>query len=671
MVAIHAPTSPPQVSHSLGTQRPQPFGPRPVKPVGGAQSSAHVVPVKAVLVNKHSETDPHRELADPSASSPGARQIRNIIDDGSPKIHARNAAPPVNRAEKPKVPAKPSTITNQAKLEPLSPTLGDKISPFSTPPSSDESLGTDTPKSSGPSEAVVARERIQRLGKGEIIHPARSRSAHEAQRTLEEAVPHRKGHVDARASGFSPKLDISHTGPEVAPGLPPRRWQSESQPSFRDAEDPSGGSSVSRIPRLPDRSTKLQGPSGKPTEFLPPPKRASISVAQSVSNRGYVDAPRPPSQYQESNPVSESDYKSEQEPGISNFSSSAVDYPDASNTNRRPPYIKSGTEKVDTNYDTRLVDICGRYVATTGHITRIWDVSTGHLAASFNHGERELRVTSLAFKPALKADEEGLCLWLGTNIGEIQEISIPTQRILYAKSGAHERREIVKIHRYQSSMWTLDDGGRLCVWPGDDTGLPDLQRNPLPRSISRGYSFSLVVHDNLWLATGREIRILRPSLVDSAKTAILQEHLGQPGVGAVTCGATVGSQLDRVYFGHADGKVTIYSTEDFTCLGIVSVSNYKIYCLAGAGSYLWAGYSSGTAYVYDTRAQPWVVKKDWLAHDGPVLNILVDQSSLWKQGVLRVVSLGADNALRFWDGTLEIDWLGIHHPVLLYSPCSY
>ena len=633
-------------------------------PVGGAPSSSHVVPVSATNVYKSSVTEPHRDAADPKVSTPVGRLTRNIIDDGSPRLPTKSGPPLINRAEKPKVPAKPSSKFSQAKLEPLEPTVSNQISPFSTPPSSDESLGADTPKLSGPPEGIVPREGGQRPKNTGVIHPKIFRSTHEGQQTSGEAVPFRRGQNDARASSFNQTPDVFQAEPEGPPGLPPRRWQNQSHVSSGDGEVQKERNLVSGISPLPDRSKKSQGESGTTTEFLPPPRRVSMPISHSVPNRGVVEAPRPLSQYQESNIAPASNQKIEQESGVSSYSPPATDYPDVSNINRRPPNIRSGAGKIDTNYDSRLVDICGRYVATTGHITRVWDVNTGQLTANFNHGEREIRVTSLAFKPALKANDESLDLWLGTNHGEIQEISIPTQRLLIAKSGAHERREIVKIHRYQNSMWTLDDGGRLCVWPGDDTGLPDLQRDPIPYLVARGYSFSLVIHDTLWLATGREIRIYRPSSIYPAKIAILQEHLGQPGVGAVTSGATIGNQLDRVYFGHVDGKVTVYSTEDFTCLGVVSVSNYKIYCLAGAGSYLWAGYSTGSAYVYDTRVQPWVVRKDWLAHDGPVLNIQVDQSSLWKQGVLRVVSLGADNALRFWDGTLEVDWLGIH-----FTPC--
>ena len=267
-------------------------------------------------------------------------------------------------------------------------------------------------------------------------------------------------------------------------------------------------------------------------------------------------------------------------------------------------------------------------------------------------------MTALAFKPGANTREEGVRLWLGTSCGDLQEVDIATQDIICIKSGVHDRREVIKIYRYQGSMWTLDDGGKLCVWQSDETGLPDLQHNPLSHRVPKGHTFSIIIQDTLWMATGKDIRIFRPNASGSAAFSLIQDPLTQPSIGNVTSGAVIGGQLDRVYFGHADGKVTIYSTIDFTCLGIISVSIYKINSLAGAGFYLWAGYSTGMLYVYDTRTQPWTTRKDWTAHGGPILNVSVDRSSLWKEGVLRVVSLGADNAVRFWDGTLEDDWLG-------------
>ena len=584
---------------------------------------------------------------------------RNIISDIPAKTPSRSVPPPVNRTEKPRIPSKPSTNSSHANLEPPVAAAEDRVSPFSTPPSSDGSLRGDSLESPGVVEAEAQKKGIRNH---EGIGGLQSRASHAMplpQRVDEKAITSKKQRPDARALGFTHAMDALSAAPESPPGLPPRREQSQRSALNQEAEDINKGNPVSAIFLPSDKSKKFQNTSETAPEFLPPPKRLLVPATQNLSNRPNASGQQPFNHATQSVMLPDSGPMSEQEPNSNTYLSSAVEYPDASNTNRRPPYIKKGAQEIDTTHDTRLVDICGRYVATTGHATRVWDVLTGQLVANLSHGEKEIRVTSLAFKPAATADKEGSDLWLGTNYGEIQELNIATQTVVCAKTGAHERREIIKIYRCQSSMWTLDDGGRLCVWQGNDTGLPDLRRSPIPHSVNRGHSFSLIIQENLWFATGKDIRVFRPNSAIHLAFSVLQEPLNQPGVGVVTSGATIGGQLDRVFFGHADGKITIYSTTNYTCLGVVSLSNYKVSCLVGAGSYLWAGYSAGTVSVYDTRTQPWTTKKDWLAHENPVLSILADQSSLWKDGALRVVSLGADNMLRFWDGILETDWLGM------------
>ena len=455
---------------------------------------------------------------------------------------------------------------------------------------------------------------------------------------------------------------------ETPPGLPPRKDHTQQYARASEERLMSQGQMGPPILPLPERSKTSQVNSIPKPDFLPPPKRTPIPNPQIPPRRQDDALPFPVSHTPEATMLP--GHINEQDPDLSSFTSPAADYPDASNANRRPPFLKQRVTEIDTNFDSRLVDICGQYVVAAGHITRVWNVSSGELVANLGQAEREIRVTALAFKPALTADDEGSSLWLGTNTGDMQEMNILSQSIVCSRIGVHERREIVKIYRYQNYMWSLDESGKLYVWQGDVTGLPDLQSNPRLHRVPRGHTCSLVIQGSLWLATGKDIRIFRPNSADHAAFSILQAPLSQPSVGAVTSGATISTQLDRVYFGHVDGKVTIYSTTDFACLGIVNVSNYKISCLVGVGSHLWAGYSTGMLTVYDCQAKPWITKKSWLGHANPILNIVIDRSSLWKEGGLRVLSYGTDNTLRFWDGTLQTDWLGrLISPLLVgFSP---
>ncbi len=661
LVTVNSPASPPKVPQLASMQPPfQQAAAKPLKHVSISPQSVRMAPVPPKRIQPHTVGSSSRLSA--AKSENNNRDIQpalKSIDDGPIENISRSLPPPVNRADKPKIPAKPILVAGKVNLEPFISATDERVSPFSTPPSSDESIEAESDK--------LDRHRASQIEvrdtQGRQAAPESAfQPLHGTQRPSDLVQAQNLRDSDARRLGFTQGNVAHHNMRGNPPGLPPRRVQDQrkSMQEFHASNgrqtNPTTPFTATSIPR--DSTTHLQSTLTSPPDSLPPPKRASTFKH---SDMIHAERSHPPHTTDHDNAVTSypsTDLPERQESGTANYTSPALDYPEAANSNRRHPYPKTSIRAIDANFDTRLIDACGQYVCTTGHLTRVWDATTGEMVLNLGHGEKELRVTALAFKPGVNAREEGFRLWLGTNYGDIQEVDIATQRIVLTKSGVHDRREIVRIYRYQSSMWTLDDGGKLCVWLGDETGLPDLQRNPFSHRVPKGHTFSIIIQDTLWMATGKEIRIFRPNASESVAFLITHDPLTQPGVGNVTSGAVIGGQLDRVYFGHADGKVTMYSTTDFTCLGVVSVSIYKISTLAGAGFHLWAGYNTGTLYVYDTRTQPWSTRKDWSAHAGPILNILVDRSSLWKDGVLRVVSLGADNTLRFWDGTLEDDWLG-------------
>lgn len=450
-------------------------------------------------------------------------------------------------------------------------------------------------------------------------------------------------------SGIPLKVNTSQDE-EVRPGLPPRRMtENGPQPrAIRSYETASITRSARQV------SSPIARTVPPPPGFLPPPRRTGTNENLNAQ----LPQRKSPSPLPNLTPISNNlPMPASQRSDVPANALTHVEYPDATHTNRRPPGIRKGVQEININYDTRLFEICGDYLCTTGHLTRAWDLSTGNVVMNLVHGD-QTKVTAIAFKPGATAEEEGLRLWMGTNFGDLYEVDIPTQSVVSTKSSAHTRREISQIYRYQQSMWTLDDGGNLHVWSPDKSGFLSVQSSPTTRRVPKGHTFSIVVHCRLWLATGKDIRVFSPSSKSDTDFQLTLQPLSQQNVGEVTSGAVISSQHDRVYFGHSDGKVTIYSIIDFSCLGVVNVSVYKINALAGAGNYLWAGYNTGMIYVYDTRKTPWRTKKDWHAHGNPVVDMLVDRSSVWKSGVLQIASIGTDNAVRIWDGMLEEDWLG-------------
>ena len=456
--------------------------------------------------------------------------------------------------------------------------------------------------------------------------------------------------ADARMLGFSGNGNDLDDPMGEKPELPPRR-----EPEQRAAENQE---SARRLPTggivAHDRSPSASHPTR--TGSMLPPKRIPTSQPPRSGSPS-----TPAANHLLVRPMSRPGDDSMDDSAASTDLSAgpAFEHPDISTSNRRPPSLVSGLRGFNTDYDARLVAICSPFLCTSGHSTRAWDLDSGQPAANLFHGEREVRVTALAFKPGTNAGEEGTRLWLGTNHGDLQEVDILGHSIAGSRSGVHERRQITAIHRHQNSMWTIDDGGRLCVWGAVSSGLPQLHDQPECLKVGRGQMITIVIHETLWVAAGKEIRVFRPLAGDSAAFTVLHTPLSQTTIGTVTAAAALDSQLDHVYFGHSDGKVSIYSSSKYHCLNVISVSMYKVVSLAGVGSLLWAGYNTGMIYVYDTQTKPWKVKKEWQAHHGsPVLDICVDRGSLWKLGESRVVSIGTDSAVRIWDGTLEDDWRG-------------
>src|SRR5690606_8251034 len=262
---------------------------------------------------------------------------------------------------------------------------------------------------------------------------------------------------------------------------------------------------------------------------------------------------------------------------------------------------------------------------------------------------------AIAFKPSPSVEDEGTRLWLGTSRGELIEVDIPTQRVVDTRGSAHTQKEIVKIHRQGYNMWTLDESGKLQVWaPNDPSGVPNLRNAPTTFRLANKHHFSMVVGTQLWICSGKNIYVYEPTTDSRIQFNVLGRPItANKPAGDITCGTILNSEPDKVYFGHSDGKVSIYSRSHYTCIDVVSLSLYKISALAGVGDYLWAGFKTGMMYVYDVSTRPWTVKKDWMAHDYPIIDVIADRTSIWKIDRLQVVSLGMDNVIRLWDGMLE------------------
>jgi hypothetical protein len=664
--------SPPKVMVQSPKSPPKTFGspihsPRPSRPKSHAALDS---PTPASGTNGANsfkmasrDSTPGLESKPLFPSSTGAAPAVDPRKNDRPNSSIPQIPPPINRAGKPKVPNKPQNIDTSARasLAPEASSEAADVSPFSTPPSSSGSAkdeasppvipGFSKPKYMGPKDGYFPPPPIHHAVAEKLqSSDPRKPTGQQFKRTtplpspsdMPEARPslpvrREKDNFDMRKS-----MQLQRVPP---PDIPVRRSFDQTRPAGL-AE---ANSKIIAPPRRAQTANSFTGPSKSLEPPKPPPPRNSGEFKRPPPAPARVSAPLAQPYSYDSD---ESDNAPEKVP-----TTALTEYPDSSQANRRPPLFPGTLSGIPTGYETKLFAICGDYICTTGYVTNVWNVLNGKLLMSLSHGDT-VKATAVAFRPAKDVEDEGKRLWLGTNTGEMHELDIPTQSVIYTKNNAHGRSAIVKIFRYASEMWSMDDDGTLHIWPSDDTGSPSLRQAPLTFRMPRGHTFSIVSGSQLWIASSKEIRVFKRTADANYFQRMTQDPLSQANVGEVTSGAIVSSQPDRVYFGHTDGKVTIYSKKNFECLGIVNVSLYKISSLVGVGDNLWAGYSTGMIYVYDTKSTPWKVLKDWKAHDKPIAGIVADRTSIWKLDRFQVASLGTDSMLRIWDGMLKSDWLG-------------
>ncbi|KAK3325283.1 Endonuclease/exonuclease/phosphatase [Apodospora peruviana] len=572
--------------------------------------------------------------------------------------------PPINRADKPLIRSRSSYILDAQQAIDINNRMADKVSPFNSPPSSngtpeEDEVPPTLPTRPRPRPEPHSQPHIEPVARAKTFHagfepPPVHHSLVNRRREREEVNGIAKGNiVPQSAANQRPALPVrplSIAEPVKTLNLtmvpPPPR---PPRPGVNTSVHETSSSTTSSTKRVVSTPT---------TQQPPPPSRThgrSMTVDR-TSNRipGEFRAPIAPIGKTAEDPSGTGPLIGKVDTATS---LTTTVYPDSSNTNRSKPYINKGVHEIPTKYDGRVFDVCGELVCTTGSFTRVWSVLDGELLMSLAMGEG-LRGSAVAFKPGANVSEEGERVWIGNNFGELMEADIGSQSIVNNRPNAHGRHEIIKIYRHYNELWSLDESGTLHVWGPDENNVPNLLSGPSQSfRLPKGHMFSMVVGDELWHATGKEIRVFLPSLDGQGQFQVLIRPLSQDTAGEVTSGTMITSEPDKVFFGHADGKVSVYSRSNYSCLAIMSVSMYKINSLAGVGRYMWAGYNTGKICVYDMGQTPWAVKKDWQAHDNPVVKLIADQSSFYKLDRYQVVSLGADNMLRTWDGLLQEDWL--------------
>ncbi|EPS37730.1 hypothetical protein H072_8595 [Dactylellina haptotyla CBS 200.50] len=621
-------------------------------------------------------------------------------------LQSRTNSEPVQETSKSAAPPPPPPsrlsvkTTGSRSLVPSNGSEDERLSPFSTPPSEDEAMNNiPIPVPTSASRISKQFESYSPFTTPAPVHPAVAE-----KRIKPPAPPPPSSNPASRPAAPKP----SFAPPLPSPRDPPRSTVSQERSrsedpvavEFRPSLPPRPSVDLGRTMTMPTammmrgrsssppKPSLIASPNVDPNELLrmpPPPKRIqsnlkSVSPARAPTNHApsySVDASaaHPTSSLSSSvrsvsisstttamtSRTATTSYTRDADDDDSdqgNPSSDSNEYPDSTGANRRKPMFKTGISRIQSKHEVKLFAVCGQYVCTTSHVTTVWDLQTGEQIMGLNHGETS-KITAIAFKPSADIETEGSVLWLGNQFGELMEIDIRTHRLVESRSSAHTKREILKIHRHGYELWSLDDSGKLQVWaPDAATGEPNLRGSPRTFRVKAGHSFSLVAGSQLWLATGKDVMVYQPSADPGVGFHLVERPITQlKQCGEITSGALVNSAPDKVFFGHSDGKVSIYSRKTLACVEVVSVSLYKINTMSGVGDYLWAGFQTGMIYVYDVSSRPWKVIKDWKAHEKPITELIVDRSSIWKIDRLQVASLSSEMAIKVWDGMMEDDWL--------------
>ncbi|KJK80611.1 hypothetical protein H634G_04850 [Metarhizium anisopliae BRIP 53293] len=623
---IH-PLSAPRSPRLTSTQPPSP--PPPRRSVEIRREPKQPPPPPAPRLDKSRKTTPV------SSSLPDTRKIStsskgNIVDETSP-FNSPPASPekPDGDESAPELPMRPRAEPNKDLVSRPKPVVGAAFEP----PPVHHSIAVRRTERDPIVNGTTKPSRITQ-------HPIDDRFAHSPKRSTSDLTTMTYG--------------ANSSSSEKPPPKPPRPAQQRTSttPDILSSSAPAGRSQQQQQQPPPQLTTH---------QFPAPPTRNHVpvkTVGRSADRE--VPDPRvlmlPPSSISASRPTPRS---IEPEPAASTEPAAHVTaFPDCANVNRKPPHAKKGCHEIQTKYDPRIFDVCGDLACTSGQLTRVWNIRDGEQIMSLAHTEG-VRATAVLFKPAADPDHEGAFIWIGTNMGELMEVEVATQRITEVRAGVHGKAEITKIYRHYNQLWSLDEGGTLNLWPGDNDGVPNLKSHPIiqPSRLPKGATFSMVVGSELWHATGKAIRVFEPSTDGSRPFQVLVRPLTADGCGDVSAGTLLSSMPGKVYFGHMDGKVSIFSSSDYTCQMILNVSSWKINGLAGVGHNIWAAYNTGKICVYDTTEQPWTLKKEWQAHDQSVLKMKMDPSSAYRIDQLQVASLGTDSKVRLWDGMLQDTWL--------------
>jgi endonuclease/exonuclease/phosphatase family metal-dependent hydrolase len=250
---------------------------------------------------------------------------------------------------------------------------------------------------------------------------------------------------------------------------------------------------------------------------------------------------------------------------------------------------------------------------------------------------------------------ENLCLWLGMRDGQLWQVQ--AGRIVVKRPNVHLTPVRIVHFVGDGTAWTLSADGKLAVWSS-----MDLKSMPHTFRVTPNFSCATVAGNTLWVGRNKQIMVYNPSAARDRGLFLLTPRPLSPmtntpngQLSELTSGAHLATVPDLVFFGHDDGSVTIFSISSLTAVENINVSIYGVSAMHGVGATLWVGLKNGNIQVCDVSMRPWIIRKDWKAHAGPITHIISPPA----EGVdscLPVASwTTAEHAVSLWDGSLKND----------------
>lgn len=419
-------------------------------------------------------------------------------------------------------------------------------------------------------------------------------------------------------------------------------------------------------PSLPPRPTLYSRSQPEPAPVLPPrPSTSTLARSHTIAAAGiggyhHYHMPAPPvpasSSHEEDNRLrrSQSTRATSARKAMQMQQVNGL-YPDFNNASRKKPFIRR-ERKIQTGHrgTIRAVAACGRYLATGAHETRLWNTDLNQHLYSIDSAapnDNADKIYALAFAPTPLPKDEGAFLWVGLKEGELMIIDTSLGRIVTRPQSRHDQT-ITAIMRYcNTEIWTLDEGGTLCIWDAHSIGLRD-QRTVTPRVTAT----LLTRERHLWMSSGRTIEVYRDGMEEHEIPRVRIPN----DLGNITQFATVPYHVGKVVAAHDNGKASIWDANTLERLEVITVSMYGITSMVAVGDHhVWMGYNTGMIYVYDTRPVRWTVVKMWKAHDSAIVKLVVEDIGMAiGDETIQVVSVDSHGYMSLWDGLLPEYWKG-------------